>query len=93
MFALCKNMKTVVHVCAEPSWLDIYVLQLDALAADLFFKINLLSGLIWVQTICKHYQQITLVDKEQNMVQKFVPICQMCFLQLKHAPTLLDDHR
>ena len=26
--------------------------------------INILSGVIWVQTVCKHYQQTTLVGKE-----------------------------
>ena len=25
---------------------------------------NILSGLIWVQTVCKSYQQMTIVDKE-----------------------------
>ena len=25
---------------------------------------NILSGLIWVQTVCKGYQQMTLVDKK-----------------------------
>ena len=40
---------------------------------QIFFKINflenfqeirILSGLIWVQTVCKGYQQTTLVGKE-----------------------------
>ena len=28
---------------------------------------NVMSGLIWVQTVCKNYQQTTLVDKELTL--------------------------
>ena len=33
---------------------------------------DILSGLIWVQTVCKSYQQTTLVDKElRHHLQNF----------------------
>ena len=29
---------------------------------------DVLSGMIWVQTVCKGYQQTTLVDKKLNLL-------------------------
>ena len=31
---------------------------------EYYQSVNVLSGLIWVQTVCKSYQQTTLGDKE-----------------------------
>ena len=28
---------------------------------------DIMSGMVWVQTVCKGYQQVTLVDKELKM--------------------------
>ena len=50
---------------------------------------NVLSGLIWVQTVCKGYQQRTLGDKELRYTEltadviSSIPIClQTCFSSL-----------
>ena len=33
------------------------------------FRPNILSGLIWLQTVCKGYEQTTIVSKELNKLQ------------------------
>ena len=41
---------------------------------------DILLGLIWVQTVCKHYQQTTLGDKELN---RYILILKKSVLKLK----------
>ena len=36
---------------------------------------NVLSGLIWVQTVCKGYQQMTLVGKELRKKERHLSYC------------------